>query len=74
MAPRPRVIESYGDNVDIEQLNAIDFARLRVGLQTLDDAILDLGSLKKNNRQFLHCIFSFYTVSNRYSNEYFSIT
>jgi hypothetical protein len=33
-------------------LNAIDFARLRVGLQTLDDAILDLGSLKKNNRQF----------------------
>lgn len=52
MAPRPRVIESYGDNVDIEQLNAIDFARLRVGLQTLDDAILDLGSLKKNNRQF----------------------
>jgi len=32
MAPRPRVIESYTADTDLEELNAIDFARLRVGL------------------------------------------
>ena len=33
-------------------LDPMDFAKIRVGLQTLDDAILDLGSLKKNNRTY----------------------
>lgn len=50
MAPRPREID-YG-SLDTEEYNAIDFAKLRVGLQSLDDAILDLGALKKNNRKF----------------------
>lgn len=30
----------------------LDFAKLRVGLQSLDDAILDLGALKKANRSY----------------------
>lgn len=33
-------------------LDPMDFSKIRVGLQTLDDAILDLGSLKKNNRTY----------------------
>jgi hypothetical protein len=32
MTPRPKVIESYTTEADLEELNAIDFARLRVGL------------------------------------------
>lgn len=30
----------------------LDFSKIRVGLQTLDDAILDLGSFKKQDRTF----------------------
>ena len=30
----------------------MDYSRIKVGLQQLDDAILDLGSLKKANRRF----------------------
>jgi hypothetical protein len=30
----------------------MDFSKIRIGLQTLDDAILDLGSLKKANRTY----------------------
>ena len=51
MTPRQKEIESYTDEA-LAEYNAIDFAKIRVGLQTLDDAVLDLGSLKKNNRQW----------------------
>lgn len=37
---------------EIENSAPFDFAQLRVGLKTLDDAILDLGSLKKTNRNY----------------------
>ena len=30
----------------------LDFSKIRVGMQSLDDAILDLGSLKKANRTY----------------------
>lgn len=50
MAPRPREVDY--ENPDFEDYNAIDFAKLRIGLQSLDDAILDLGALKKTNRKF----------------------
>lgn len=45
MTPRP--ISYEGPTND-----PIDFAKIRVGLQTLDDAILNLGSLKKGNTRF----------------------
>lgn len=32
--------------------DSIDFRKIKVGLQNLEDAILDLGSLKKNNRTY----------------------
>lgn len=28
----------------------LDFAKLRIGLQSLEDAVIDLGAFKKNNR------------------------
>ena len=43
-AMMPRPAESVSD------YSEIDFSKIRVGLQTLDDAILDLGSLKQTNR------------------------
>ena len=46
MAPSRPIDEPYAEN------NIYDFARLRVGLQQLDDAILDLGSLKKADRTY----------------------
>ena len=45
MTPR----QSYYEGPSSEP---IDFAKIRVGLQTLDDAILNLGSLKKGNTRF----------------------
>ena len=44
MTPREPVIE--------EPLVDNQFARLKIGLQHLDDAILDLGSLKKTDRTY----------------------
>lgn len=45
MAPRPVSIENPASP-------DFDFSKIRIGLQTLDDAVLDLGALKKNNRRF----------------------
>ena len=33
-------------------MGPLDFSKIRIGLQSLDDAILDLGSLKKTNRTY----------------------
>lgn len=33
-------------------MSPVDYAKIKVGLQQLDDAILDLGSLKKSNRRW----------------------
>lgn len=33
-------------------MSPVDYAKIKVGLQQLDDAILDLGSLKKPNRRY----------------------
>lgn len=52
MVPRPREVISFERPAADEEYNEMDFAKLRIGLQSLDDAVLDLGSLKKNNRQF----------------------
>ena len=37
---------------EIKDPENYDFSRIKVGLQQLDDAILDLGSLKKSNKQY----------------------
>lgn len=50
MAPRPREVEPY--SAQSEDHNLLDFSKIRIGLQTLDDAILDLGALKKTNRTY----------------------
>lgn len=50
MAPRPREVEPYSAQSDDH--NLLDFSKIRIGLQTLDDAILDLGALKKTNRTY----------------------
>lgn len=34
-------------NDTIEQSPVLDFSKIKVGIKTLDDAILDLGELKK---------------------------
>ena len=45
------VIEQpQSSNADLTQMNYQEFAKLRVGSKLLDDATLDLGSLKKVNR------------------------
>jgi hypothetical protein len=41
MAPQRPIDEPYAEN------NVYDFSRIKIGLQHLDDAILDLGSLKQ---------------------------
>lgn len=38
---RPEIHDPYG---------TVDYGKIKVNVQTLDDAILDLGSLKKDNR------------------------
>lgn len=45
MMNRPAEIESPDGGI-------LDYSRIKVGMQYLDDAILDLGSLKKANRQW----------------------
>ena len=50
MAPRSREVEPY--SAQAEDHNLLDFSKIRIGLQTLDDAILDLGALKKTNRTY----------------------
>ena len=45
------VIEQpQSSNSDLTHMNYQEFAKLRVGSKTLDDATLDLGSLKKVDR------------------------
>lgn len=46
MAPQRPIDEPYAEN------NVYDFARIKIGLQHLDDAILDLGSLKQADRTY----------------------
>ena len=38
---RPEIRDPY---------STVDYGKIKVNLQTLDDAILDLGSFKKDNR------------------------
>ena len=38
---RPEIHDPY---------STVDYGKIKVNVQTLDDAILDLGSLKKDNR------------------------
>ena len=46
MAPQRPIDEPYAEN------NIYDFSRIKIGLQHLDDAILDLGSLKQADRTY----------------------
>lgn len=46
MAPQRPIDEPYAEN------NVYDFSRIKIGLQHLDDAILDLGSLKQADRTY----------------------
>ena len=46
MAPQRPIDEPYAEN------NVYDFARIKIGLQHLDDAILDLGSLKQADKTY----------------------
>ena len=46
MAPQRPIDEPYAED------NVYDFSRIKIGLQHLDDAILDLGSLKKADRTY----------------------
>ena len=46
MAPQRPIDEPYAED------NVYDFSRIKIGLQHLDDAILDLGSLKQADRTY----------------------
>ena len=41
--------DSYSEDIYNQPYNAVDFSKVKVGLKTLDDAILTLGDLKKAN-------------------------